>query len=322
MRRKTLLSLFCCVLGLFAAYQASTFFLAYTDDAFVTTDLLRIAPLVDGAVAEVPVVEDQLVKKGELLLALDDTPQRLAVHTDQAALEAAQARLALFENRLAQAKTAQAKAEADLRLAQGDDAPKDRPQIGRIVSRPDDAATAAGRKAAEDGLAAANDSLREAAGAVEAQKAALPAAQARLDQSRYDLARTKVFAPADGYVTGLRVRPGDLAKAGEPILGLIANDAWRITANYPESLVRHMAPGQRVLVTLDGHPWRLFHGVVHGVGRGVARRQDQGGLLPEVEAKTNWIRLARRFPVRIELTEVPSDPGLRLGADARTLVLY
>lgn len=322
MGRKTLFSLLLAVVLVFVAYWISTYFMAYTDDAFVTTSLVRITPQVSGHIVELPITDNQFVRKGDLLLAIDPQPFQLQVDRHQAELDAAQAKLVWLTSQIDHAAATVSKAQSALNLARLTEARKRALLAARTIAQQEYDEEVAKRKAAEDDMAAAQAALVESRDACQAQEPVIKAARAALDSARYALDQTSIHAPRNGFVTPLRVKPGDYAKEGEPVVGLVSNEDWHLMANYHEYLVRHMEPGQRVLVYLDGHPWRLFQGKVHSVSRGVSRIPDAGKLLPYVEPKTNWIRLPRRFPVRIELTDPPADLRLHMGADARTLVVY
>lgn len=322
MSRKKLLFLFLAVVCLFVTYWVSTYFMAYTDDAFVATDLVRVTPQVGGHIVELPITDNQFVHKGDILLRLDPQPFQLEVARHQAELDAAQAKLVWLTSQIDHATARVAKAQSALHLARLTEQRKRVLLASKTIAPQDYDEEMARLKAAENDLSAAQASLVESQNASKAQEPVIKAAQAALNSARYNLSQTSMYAPLNGFVTSLKVKPGDYAKEGEPVLGLVSDEGWRIMANYQEYLVRHMQPGQRVIMYLDGHPWRLFRGRVHSVSRGVSRIPDMSKLLPYVEPKTNWIRLPRRFPVRIELTDPPPDLVLHMGADARTLVVY
>lgn len=322
MGRKTLFSLLLAVVLICVTYWISTYFMAYTDDAFVTTDLVRITPQVSGHIVELPIEDNQFLHKGDLLLALDPQPFQLQVDRHQAELDASQAKLVWLTSQIDHSKANVSKAQSALNLAKITEARKRTLLASRTIAPQDYDEELAKLKAAEEDMAAAQASLVESQDACRAQEPVIKEAQAALNNARYNLSQTSMYAPLNGFVTALKVKPGDYAKEGDPVVGLVSNEDWHLMANYQEYLVRHMEPGQRVIVYLDGHPWRLFRGRVHSVSRGVSRIPDAGKLLPYVEPKTNWIRLARRFPVRIELTDPPADLRLHMGGDARTLVVY
>ena len=139
---------------------------------------------------------------------------------------------------------------------------------------------------------------------------------------QWQLDQTKILAPTDGTITNLTLRIGDQAVANQPLIGMIDAHAWRIIANYKESVIRHMQVGHSAWVWLDTYPWHLHRAVVQGVARGISRRPTPNTLLSYVEPTTDWIRLERRFPVTFLLANPHPDVTLHQGSDARTLIFY
>jgi multidrug resistance efflux pump len=145
-------------------------------------------------------------------------------------------------------------------------------------------------------------------------------AQADLDLARLNLEWTRVCAPANGYVTNFQLREGSYVHAGTPVLTFIDSDQWWVVANYRENALENIRPGQRVGLTFNTYPGRIFPGVVRIVTWGV--NQGQGaptGNLPEVVEPHNWIRLAQRFQVWIT-PELPEGYPLRVGTTASVVV--
>lgn len=320
--RKTVLIIVLCLLGLGALYWLSTYYAAYTDDAYVTTDVIRVAPEVSGCVDKVHVKDNQKVNKGELLISLDPTPFQLDLAVNQARLEKEKAGLRSRQEavRIASGKVATAKAK--LKLAQ------ELVKHNRIATRQGAVSRAHFEELLGDlgtavgAVTSANASLEMSKRQVAESQASIRVCQAQVNLSRYRLQRVNIYAPSPGHVASLRIHKGDYAFKGKPIIALVADDAWRVEANYREQFLRHIRPGQRVWLRLDGHPWRIIKGTVQGIRKAVSRQPTRDELLPYVEPTTNWIRLSRRFPVRITLDNPPKDLTLHMGADARTLVIY
>ncbi|MBV9687227.1 MAG: HlyD family secretion protein, partial [Alphaproteobacteria bacterium] len=103
---------------------------------------------------------------------------------------------------------------------------------------------------------------------------------------------------------------------------LVDAHAWRIYANYKETLIRHMKVGGTAWVWLDAYPWRFHRAVIQGIARGISRDQTERKLLPYVEPTTDWIRLERRFPVTLVLQDLSPDVVLHMGSDARAFIIY
>jgi len=147
-----------------------------------------------------------------------------------------------------------------------------------------------------------------------------PAKAAKVDSARLDLERTRVVAPFNAYVTNMNISVGAYARPGAPLFTLIDTRTWYVIANYRESKLKNIHPGQHADLYLMGHPDRRFNGTVESVGYGVF--PEDGGVaqgLPNIERTLNWVHLSSRFPVRIRVND--PDPELfRIGATAVTVV--
>ena len=153
-----------------------------------------------------------------------------------------------------------------------------------------------------------------------ADAAAQARAEVQLAIEQWRLDRTKIFAPADGTINNLTLRVGDMARASEPMIGILDAHAWRIIANYKQDFIPSLIVGGAAWVWLDSQPWHFYRGRIAGIGRGISRSPDAQTLLPYVAPTTDWIRLQRRFPVTIDLVDPPSNLRLLMGADARVLI--
>jgi multidrug efflux system membrane fusion protein len=107
-----------------------------------------------------------------------------------------------------------------------------------------------------------------------------------------------------------------------PLIGLVDAHAWRIFANYKESVIRHMQVGHTAWVWLDAYPWHIHRARIQGIARGISRQQTERKMLPYVEPTTDWIRLERRFPVTLVLQDLDPEVVLHMGSDARTVIFY
>ena len=147
-----------------------------------------------------------------------------------------------------------------------------------------------------------------------------PGLVAKVDRARLDLARCRVAAPFDAYVTNMNISEGAYAHVGSPMFTLIDARRWWVIANYREGKFRHIHIGSKVDVYLMGHPERKFEGVVQSAGYGVF--PEDGNVtdgLPNIERTLNWVHLSTRFPVRI-LIQNPDPQLFRIGATAVTIV--
>jgi membrane fusion protein, multidrug efflux system len=161
-------------------------------------------------------------------------------------------------------------------------------------------------KAAEAGLQAA-----------QARKANVEAAQAAVDQARTALDAATIKSPVDGIVGNITIRPGSVVRAGTPLFPIVDNAKWWVDANFKETDLTRIHPGQKATVTVDMYPGQEFSGTVEAVS---PVSTTAFSLLPPQNASGNWIKLTQRFPVRISLTLNADDPPMRVGASASVTV--
>ncbi|HEX2917288.1 MAG TPA: biotin/lipoyl-binding protein [Edaphobacter sp.] len=181
----------------------------------------------------------------------------------------------------------------------------------------------AAKQAAGANLEASQSKLGEAQHTVdtldtlEAQRASRAA---KVQQAELNLKWTSVQAPFDGYVTNMNISQGAYAHVGTAMFTFIDTSRWWVLANYRESKLKHIRPGQHVQVYLMDQPNRRFDGVVESVGRGVFP-EDGATLngLPNVDRTLNWVHLSARFPVRIRIVN-PDPEVFRIGATAITVI--
>ncbi len=308
------------VLALFIAWHIVTRFIAYTDNAYVRSDLIALAPQVTGRVVTVAVTDNQVVRRGDLLMEIDPEPFQLAVDASEARLRQAGAMA-----EAGRASRAAAHDQLDSAAAQLTDAQAMEQRIAAIrqsgaVSRDEVDAALATSRSSQARVAAQQATIARAQSMLGAQQAGIGLAQSELASAEWRLSHTKIFAPADGVISNFNVQIGDTAEADKPLVGIIAATAWRVIANYKQSYLPSIHEGATAWVWLDAHPWHFYRGRVRSIGRGIDRQPVEGGLLPYIAPTTDWIRLPHRFPVTIELVDPPPNLTLYMGADARTIV--
>ncbi|WP_458526060.1 efflux RND transporter periplasmic adaptor subunit [Onishia taeanensis] len=170
---------------------------------------------------------------------------------------------------------------------------------------------------------AISDETRDAARLdTRSAEAALTQAKAELDSAQLDLERTTVIAPAEGHVLNLSLNEGNYVNTGTPVMALVKADSFYVTGYFEETKMPEIALGDPARITLMSGNTRL-EGRVAGIGRGIADSNTASNdqLLPQVEPTFNWVRLAQRIPVRIELDEIPDDTLLSAGMTATVRIL-
>jgi membrane fusion protein, multidrug efflux system len=308
------------VAAAFVLYEFVGGVIAYTDDAYVRSDLVAVAPLVTGRIIAVHVVDNQTIQAGDKLVTIDPEPFRLVVAQKAAEIDEAAAQLTSDQDAIAAAEDLVGGAGSAAELAR--------------VSQRRFATLAASGDASREALDRANDELKraeEVLASSQANVARLKArlamhqaaqvrAKAELDTAQWRLDRTQVFTPTDGTINNLTVRVGDTGVADTPLIGIVDAHAWRIIANYKQDRLRALTVGGTAWVWLDSQPWHLHRARIAGIARGISRDPETEKLLPYVAPTTDWIRLQRRFPVTLVLVDPPPDLKLYMGADAHTVI--
>ncbi|HEY6838820.1 MAG TPA: HlyD family secretion protein [Geobacteraceae bacterium] len=287
-----------------------------TDDAFIETHIYSISSRGPGTVANVLVRDNQDVKKGDFLVDLDPNDYRLRVNNASAELEMARnetsgdyAKVEGAKASLALARAKLDQAELDLQrgrnLFQKEVIPKE--QLDRLETA---------RRMADSQVREAEESVRKEQALVGStpgggREARIRQKQAKLDEAELNLSYVKVSAPADGFVTRKAVEPGNNVQAGQALMALVSlEDAW-VTANYKESQLTHVRPGQEVSFTVDTYPGKKFRGTVESIMAGTGAAFS---LLPPENATGNYVKVVQRIPVKISIDK-GSDPEhlLRVG---------
>jgi multidrug efflux system membrane fusion protein len=251
-----------------------------TDDATARANVVGIAPRVSGQTIKLNVQDNQAVRKGDVLFEIDPEDYRLV-------LEKAKAELATVDQQLAQAQDTLHRLEPLL---------------------PHGFATA--------------DAVDKARTAVTTLQAQREGAIATINLEELHLSYCKVIAPFDGRVINLNISAGAHVGAGVPVFSLLDTSKWYVIANFREAEIRHMAPGSEAIVYLSSAPNERFRGKVQGIGWAVKPEGEvdlPASGVPYVRRELNWVRVAQRFPVRIEV-ENPDQDLFRMGASAVAII--
>jgi multidrug resistance efflux pump len=289
----------------------------WTRDGRVRAEVVRVAPDVSGLVTKLAVIDNQEVKKGDVLFEIDPLRFRIALQQAEANLDAAKAsaRAAGANIDAVLASAVARKAEYDMRQEQA----TRREQLAEVVPKEERTDAKSAAETARAIWQQAQASGHQANAAREQAEAAVVQAQVAVDRAKLDLERTEVRAPVDGYVTNLDVRVGDYAATGTPRLALIDRHSYYIYGYFEETKLPHLRVGDPVDIRLMSGGTRL-KGRIIGVARGITDRDNPTGkdLLADVNPTFNWVRLAQRVPVRIAIDEasVPKDVVLAAGMTA------
>jgi multidrug resistance efflux pump len=294
----------------------------WTRDGRVRAEIVRIAPDVAGLVTDVKVIDNQTVKKGDLLFVVDKARYINALNQANANLHAAEAaaRASGASINAAAASAQQSHANFEMYAAQSDRRQK---LINNVISAEDKANAVAVANAAKAGWQAAQASTKQASAAQEQALAAVAQAQVEVASAQLNLDRTEVRAPVDGYVTNLDVRVGDYASAGTARLALIDSHSYWIYGYFEETKLPGLRIGDPVDIRLMSGGVRL-QGHVESIARGITDADNPTGtdMLADVNPTFNWVRLAQRVPVRVKIdaSQMPQGTVLAAGMTATLVV--
>jgi len=279
-----------------------------TDDAYIDGHATQMASQVPGQVSILHVDDNQFVRKGDLLVELDATPYRVALEQARAQLDSARGRLVQAEAQTNAAEAGVAEASAQIEAAQValDNATRDLERYRGVDPRARsqqqlDNATAAQRNAQAQLLQAkakktsAEANVNTAAAAVKAAEGEVHTAEASVKRAEVNLGYCRIRAPNDGRVTQRTVEPGNYLQPGQTMFMLVDPDVW-VTANFKETQLTLMRPGQPVTIKIDAFPDETFHGHVDSIQAGSGSRF---GVLPAENATGNFVKIVQRVPVKI-----------------------
>ena len=254
----------------------------WTRDGHVRAQIVKVTPRVGGPIVDLPVQDNQAVKKGDLLFKIDPRTFALAIEKAEAKLKQAQATKLVKQDQATRAR--------DLHK-------KDKGAIS------------------EQSLVRKENNLLVAIADVDA-------AMANLHKAQLDMEFTEVRAPVDGYVTNLLLRYGSQTVANQPALELIDTGSFWVHGYFKETQIKNIRPNNPVIVKLMTYPDKPLEGIVENMGWGIAQQDGApaADLLPSINPSFDWIRLAQRIPVRIRLTSIPDGIELRVGTTASVFV--
>ena len=326
----------------------------WTRNGLVRAQVIQIVPRVSGELVRVPIRNNQLVKKGDLLFEIDPRTfqdqvnfasaqlanmqdivnslaqqvegMRAAVKQSESALNEAKFEMESHAANAQNAKVNLERAAALIKQGVSDTREYDNRNTVYLMAMAqwNGARSAVNRATAELEHSRA-DLARGIAdlGVLGEDNPRLRRATADLKLAQQNLNFTKVLAPEDGYITNLQLRAGDSAVTNQPIVAVIESKTFYVEAFFRETFVGDIEVGNRAVVTLMGYPDTPLQGRVESIGWGIAQQNGSTGfqLLPSISPTFEWIRLAQRIPVVVHLDKVPDTVKLRAGTTASVLVM-
>ena len=326
----------------------------WTRDGQVRAQVIQITPRVSAPIVKLAVKDNQFVKAGDLLFAIDPRTFQASLESAQARfdktgdsylgqqkqVEAAQAYVEVSRASLLQAQSAINEADSQIEknkaeyLRQQELLPQKATSIKAVErAKANHAVSVQKREGAVASLAQARASLvqsqadlaevRANLGAAGDANASIREASAAVEQAKLNLEFTEVRAPVDGYVTNLNLQLGSQAVANQPALALVDVNSFWIDGFFKENYIERIGTGDKAIVTLMSYPDKPIEAYVDSLGWGIAQDDGSTGfdMLPNVSPTFEWIRLAQRVPVRVQLGELPEGVVLRVGTTCSVLVL-
>lgn len=262
-----------------------------TDDAYIESDLVQIAPRVSGQIEEIYIQDNQRINEGDLIAKIDDTDYKIKFEQAKA----------MYEKALYSQKVAKAVLEAtnsEISLAEKDLKRYQRLYKAGAVSGQTldnaqtryDNARAKLLSAEEDILSKSNDKVADAN---------IRVLKAQKDQAELNLKYTKILAPNSGTVTNKNVEKGKYVQTGQPLFTLVTDKIW-IEANFKENQVGLMKPGQEVEIKIDAYPNKRFKGKIDSIQKASGAKSS---LFPPENAVGSFVKIVQRIPVKIVFTE-------------------
>ena len=318
-----------------------------TDDAFVDGRVHVIASKISGTVKAIYVNDNQFVKREDPILEIDSTDYEVKVKEAQAGLETEKAKLSEIRDKVDTAKKQltgilasleEARAnlelqEANLRQAEVDFKRAESLLKKEVIPREqyDKAKTTYDVAAAQ--VKAAKERIKQLEASLETQKAVIKQTETSLIPQQAQIQQkdailkgvelsksyTKIYSPSDGYIAKKSVEIGNQIQPGQPLMAVVPlNDIW-ITANYKETQLESVKPGQKVKIIVDTYPGKVFYGKVESVQAGTGAVFS---LFPPENATGNYVKIVQRIPVKIILDQ-STDPShnLRIGMSVVPTIL-
>ena len=326
----------------------------WTRNGLVRAQVIQIVPRVSGQLIRVPIRNNQLVKKGDLLFEIDPRTFQDSVNGARADLDNMRDIIKSLAQQVDGMRDAVTQSESAVNAA--------RFEMDALAADAENAKVAFERAATlvKSGFSDQreydnrNTEYQMAVARLSGARSHVNQATADLERSRADLARAKanlgvlgeanprlrraeadlklaqqnldfttVSAPEDGYITNLQLRAGDSAIANQPIVAVIEANSFYVEAFFRETFVGDIQIGDRAVVTLMGYPDTPLQGRVESIGWGIAQTNGSTGfqLLPSISPTFEWIRLAQRIPIVVYLDKLPDTVKLRAGTTASVLVM-
>ena len=266
-------------------FTIHSIFYQSTDDAFVEGHIVSIAPRVEGPVLNLLIDDNQHVKKGDLLLEIDPKDYEVKLNQTKAKLEEAKASLVNTENQVT-------KTLSDLEFAEQDYDRYSKMFDKGIASKQE-------YDSSLNKLTAAQSNSNSAKARYDEITASIKRLEAEVEQDELNLSYTKIYAPQEGLITNRSVEQGNYVQVAQPMFAIVPEKMW-IVANFKETQLANMKPGQPVEIKVDTYRGKKFQGKVDSIQRASG---PKASLFPPENAVGSYVKIVQRVPVKIVFTE-------------------
>lgn len=255
----------------------------WTRDGQVRAQVVKLTARVTGPIVELPIKDNQFVKRGDLLWKIDPDTFKIAVERAESILQ----------------------------------------QKKVLAEEAEDIATRASGAHHHYSGAVSEQRLVQAINMQRQADATVLAAKSELDKVKLDLAFTEIYSPVDGYITHLKIHLGTHVVADSPILALVDTNTFWVVGFFKETLIKNIHINDKAIVKLMSYPDKPIEGIVESIGWGIAQDNGSTShdLLPTINPTFDWIRLAQRIPVRVKIKKLPEGVTLRVGSTATVIIL-
>ena len=295
-----------------------------TDDAFVEGHIVSVAPRVSGPVIEMLIDDNKPVKKGDLLIVIDPNDYEAKLAQSKAQLAQAKAALNISEKDITRSESSLEESAHDIASTTSklDFAKKDFKRYSAmykegIASKQDYDSSKTALTVAKSNHNSAIERRRAAKAMLESSKAKKEASladieklEAQVKTDELNLSYTKIYAPQDGLITNRTVELGNYLQTAQPMFAIVPQKVW-VVANFKETQLTYMKPGQPVSIKIDTYPGKKFKGKVDSIQRATGAKAS---LFPPENAVGSYVKIVQRVPVKIVFEEDISNynivPGM------------
>lgn len=299
-----------------------------TENAYVKADIVHVSSEVAGRIVEVGIRDHATIKKGDLLLRIDPEPYKMSLDKAEAELDQVRARVAALRAEYAEAKAEMTESQDRLQFYNAQRARQQQlvdKGVGKAFQFEEADANA---DAARARVAAARQKmhrvLAQLAGDPNISTEAHPLVREKLaarDRAKFDLDRTVVRSPIGGVAVNVKLLPGEQVRAATPLFAIVDDSSAWVEANFKETELTHVRPGQSASIVLDIYPDVTWTAEVASISPATGA---EFALLPPQNASGNWVKVVQRLPVRLKLKPMDGDsnavPPLRAGMTASVTV--